>query len=97
VSEHPIAGFNGDFQVGRPVAQHRRRYAIFIMNWHRRLERSQVLSVDPAWQVTTVGDFNGDGKVDLLWRSTAGATAIWLMNGTSVTSPKVLSADPACN
>jgi hypothetical protein len=32
------------------------------------------------------GDFNGDGKSDLLWRDTGGDTAIWFMNGLSVAS-----------
>ena len=29
-----------------------------------------------------MGDFNGDGKADILWRHTSGAVDIWLMNGT---------------
>ena len=29
------------------------------------------------------GDFNGDGKRDLVWRNNiTGQTAVWLMNGT---------------
>jgi hypothetical protein len=32
-----------------------------------------------------VGDVNGDGKADLIWRNTStGATAVWLMNGTTI-------------
>jgi hypothetical protein len=31
-----------------------------------------------------VGDFNGDGKADILWRHTSGTTAVWLLNGLSV-------------
>jgi Ca2+-binding RTX toxin-like protein len=30
------------------------------------------------------GDYNGDGKSDILWRQTDGTTSLWLMNGTSV-------------
>ena len=30
------------------------------------------------------GDFDGDGKGDILWRDTSGNTAIWLMNGTMI-------------
>jgi hypothetical protein len=33
-----------------------------------------------------VGDYNGDGKSDLLWRDGAGDTSIWFMNGTTVVS-----------
>ncbi|MBV9970935.1 MAG: FG-GAP repeat protein, partial [Xanthobacteraceae bacterium] len=36
-------------------------------------------------QVT--GDFNGDGKSDLLWQDSAGDTFIWYMNGASVLGP----------
>ena len=29
------------------------------------------------WNVQEVGDFNGDGKADILWRDTAGDTVLW--------------------
>jgi hypothetical protein len=32
------------------------------------------------------GDFDGDGKGDLLWRHASGALYIWLMDGTTVRS-----------
>jgi len=32
------------------------------------------------------GDFNGDGKADILWRDVAGNIAIWLMVGAAVAS-----------
>ena len=32
------------------------------------------------------GDFNGDGKSDIVWRDTTGNTSIWLMNGATVSS-----------
>ena len=34
-----------------------------------------------------VGDFDGDGKSDILWRnSTTGQVYLWFMNGTTITS-----------
>jgi hypothetical protein len=41
------------------------------------------LSAGLAWDIEGVGDFNGDGRDDLIWRSNTGATAIWHMNGTT--------------
>ena len=32
----------------------------------------------PSWTVAGTGDFNGDGRVDLLWRSDTGALSDWL-------------------
>ena len=36
------------------------------------------------WSIQGVGDFNGDGYADILWRHTAGAVVIWLLNGSNV-------------
>jgi hypothetical protein len=42
---------------------------------------------DPNWQITEVGDFNGDSKADILWRHpTTGMVAMWLMNGGTISS-----------
>jgi len=42
---------------------------------------------DPNWKVVGVGDFNGDGKADILWRnSSTGENYIYLMNATVIAS-----------
>jgi FG-GAP-like repeat/Galactose oxidase, central domain len=42
-------------------------------------------SVSPVWQVQGLGDFDGDGKLDILWRNqTTGQLYAWFMNGTSL-------------
>ena len=38
----------------------------------------------PSWQIEGTGDFNGDGKSDILWQNDDGTPAIWLMDGTDV-------------
>ena len=40
----------------------------------------------PSWQVKGTGDFNGDGKSDILWQGSDGTPAIWLMDGTNFLS-----------
>jgi hypothetical protein len=39
-----------------------------------------------SWQIKATGDFNSDGKTDILWQFTDGTVAAWLMNGAQVTS-----------
>jgi hypothetical protein len=36
--------------------------------------------------VALVGDYNGDGMSDLLWRDTSGNTAMWFMSGVTITA-----------
>jgi len=39
---------------------------------------------DTNWHIVGTGDFNGDGKVDILWRNYAdGRNLVWYMNGVS--------------
>jgi serralysin len=39
----------------------------------------------PSWQIKGTGDFNGDGKSDILWQGQDGTPAVWLMDGTHAT------------
>jgi FG-GAP repeat len=46
------------------------------------------------WSMVGTGDFNGDGKTDIVWRDTLGDTSIWLMNGAAVLSAGSLGNIP---
>ena len=41
---------------------------------------------DPSWSIAGIGDFNGDGMSDILWRNSGGTLIDWTMDGSQVTS-----------
>ena len=46
-----------------------------------------ISSVDPNYEIAGSGDFNADGKTDVIWRhGPTGELGVWLMNGTTVSS-----------
>ncbi|MGE5525102.1 MAG: FG-GAP-like repeat-containing protein [Rhodospirillaceae bacterium] len=47
------------------------------------------------WTIVGNGDFNGDGRGDVLWQHDQGLIAIWNMNGASVGRSDAVAASPA--
>jgi hypothetical protein len=37
------------------------------------------------------GDYNHDGKSDVLWQNSSGAVSVWEMNGTSLCAAAILA------
>ncbi|GJL60806.1 MAG: hypothetical protein NPIRA03_36630 [Nitrospirales bacterium] len=55
-----------------------------------------LLQVVPAGVDVVPGDFNGDGKGDIIWRNLdSTGVAVWLMNGMTIASPGFLGGVPA--
>ena len=48
----------------------------------------------PSWQIKGTGDFNGDGKSDILWQDQDGTAAVWLMDGTNATFVGAIGHNP---
>ena len=46
---------------------------------------------DSSWQIAQIGDFNANGKADILWRNSDGALAEWAMNGAQITASQTTS------
>ncbi|WP_395646392.1 hypothetical protein [Terricaulis sp.] len=41
--------------------------------------------------IEDIGDYNGDGREDILWQRDDGLVYVWLMNGASIASSGSLS------
>ena len=50
---------------------------------------------DANWQMETVGDLDGDGKADIVWKNLgSGETAVWYMNGSAIDGSAFLTPVP---
>jgi FG-GAP repeat len=59
-----------------------------------RRSPQQKTTIPAACAVAATGDFDGDGKSDLLWRDSGGNTSVWFMNGTQVASAAAVGNIP---
>jgi len=51
-----------------------------------------------SWKAVGAGDFNGDGKPDVLFQNSDGTMAVWYMNGVNLSSGEYLSpSNPGAN
>src|SRR5438552_2755535 len=72
---------------------------IWLMNGLTIASQGSINVVGPtsAWQLQGIGDFDGDGKADILWRnSSTGENYVYFMNGWAIVSRGSLDtvADP---
>jgi len=45
----------------------------------------------PGWHIMGVGDYNHDGKSDILWQNSSGAVAVWEMKGTNAIATTIIA------
>lgn len=89
-----VVDFDGD---GRPDILWQDRTGGLLAVWYMdgvTATRGAWLSpsqVPTNWRIAGVGDFNGDGKPDVLWQDqTAGLLAVWYMDGVTATGEATL-------
>ncbi|HYD88587.1 MAG TPA: M10 family metallopeptidase C-terminal domain-containing protein [Vitreimonas sp.] len=46
------------------------------------------------WSIAALGDLDGDGRDDIVWRNEGGATVVWRMDGASAVAAAATSAQP---
>jgi hypothetical protein len=51
-----------------------------------------VATIPSSWHILGTGDFNGDGKSDVLLENTSGQVGIWLMNGTQIATAAIVGS-----
>ncbi|MGV8932638.1 MAG: FG-GAP-like repeat-containing protein [Luteimonas sp.] len=66
-----------------------RQFSYRVMNGPAVTRSNLINGVGPGYSVVATGDFNGDGRVDIVWTSAARDIYMWLGNGTNFVSTKV--------
>jgi len=95
--------FDGDGKSDILLQNDNGQAAVWFMNGTSVTSSAQIGSnPGTSWQIanngTTTkkvkGDFDGDGKADLLWQNDSGQVGLWLMNGNSLAGSGLVGSNP---
>jgi Tannase and feruloyl esterase/FG-GAP-like repeat len=67
---------------------------MWVMNGTKVVQSVDFGAVPSNWKIAGIGDFDGNGSTDILWRDTSGNVGVWLLNGTSILSTSVIGNVP---
>jgi hypothetical protein len=67
------------------MVRHQRQCSDLVHEWRADYPVNGTRADPTSWTIMETGDFDGDGKSDVLWRDTSGNVALWFMNGALVT------------
>jgi feruloyl esterase len=67
---------------------------MWVMNGANIVQTVDFGPVPSTWKIAGIGDFDGNGSTDILWRDASGNVGIWLLSGTSIQSTAVLGNVP---
>ena len=67
---------------------------MWVMNGTQIAQSVNFGAVPLAWSISGIGDFDGNGSEDILWRDTSGNVGLWLMSGTSILSTATVGSMP---
>lgn len=86
-----VGDFNGDgradilfSRVEHFAGQDYRTVSLWEMDGLGGIGGGFVSAVDVSWSIVGTGDFDGDGRSDILWRNADSTLAVWRMDGTTV-------------
>ena len=79
------------------MAEYEHRSGVDLGNERDYFSRRGPVSANPgpSWKAIGTGDFNDDGRSDILWQNTStGQASVWEMNGNSITGGGPVSPNP---